>query len=565
MRSRNTTPQFRIRSAAFAAAAIVGVLGVNANAQTVINWTGSTSTDWATGSNWQGGTAPSNDLTGNIAGFDSATYSFQPLAPNSRAIAGIQVGASSAAVTINTGGGGNRMRIGSSGITMESGAGALSLGVESTDGVVLGASQTWQNNSASLLGWNSINTLGNLGAVTLTLSGSGSGGFDMLQNSIGEGTGSTLAIDVDYSGSGVVSLDNSNITFSGGLNIKRGNVVVNISSPGTGAVTLGSNGGSSSASLTSANASTPRTFTNAIVLASGHTGDLTIGMNSGNGNATFTGKIASLSAANTFGGIALVEAGTLRLDHIDALQNATLDTGTSGAQAVTFGIAGTNTYNIGGLQGSDALAIGDNTISVGANNANTSFSGGISGTGGALTKTGSGRLTLASTNTYTGATSVLQGVLLVDGTTAAGSAVSVSSGAVFGGNGTVGGNLTLASGALFAFDTGSTLDLSGTLALDPFFDVDSLRSTSGSAVNWASVAQGTYTLMNTSFTFNTGNIQDFGPTNQVSVAPGKSAYFQQGSGPSSLQLVVVPEPAALGLTALGMGLAGVACWRRRRG
>jgi autotransporter-associated beta strand protein len=603
MRSRNTTPQFRIRSAAFAAAAIVGVLGVNANAQTVINWTGSTSTDWATGSNWQGGTAPSNDLTGNIAGFDSATYSFQPLAPNSRAIAGIQVGASSAAVTINTGGGGNRMRIGSSGITMESGAGALSLGVESTDGVVLGASQTWQNNSASLLGWNSMSTLGNLGAVTLTLSGSGSGGFDMLQNSIGEGTGSTLAIDVDYSGSGVVSLDNSNITFSGGLNIKRGNVVVNISSPGTGAVTLGSNGGSSSASLTSANASTPRTFTNAIVLASGHTGDLTIGMNSGNGNATFTGgvtgtnnlivdsvgtgtgvlvfttsglnftgnltkkggKIASLSAANTFGGIALVEAGTLRLDHIDALQNATLDTGTSGAQAVTFGIAGTNTYNIGGLQGSDALAIGDNTISVGANNANTSFSGGISGTGGALTKTGSGRLTLASTNTYTGATSVLQGVLLVDGTTAAGSAVSVSSGAVFGGNGTVGGNLTLASGALFAFDTGSTLDLSGTLALDPFFDVDSLRSTSGSAVNWASVAQGTYTLMNTSFTFNTGNIQDFGPTNQVSVAPGKSAYFQQGSGPSSLQLVVVPEPAALGLTALGMGLAGVACWRRRRG
>ena len=604
MRSRNTTPQFRIRSAAFAAAAIVGVLGVNANAQTVINWTGSTSTDWATGSNWQGGTAPSNDLTGNIAGFDSATYSFQPLAPNSRAIAGIQVGASSAAVTINTGGGGNRMRIGSSGITMESGAGALSLGVESTDGVVLGASQTWQNNSASLLGWMSMNTLGNLGAVTLTLSGSGSGGFDMLQNSIGEGTGSTLAIDVDYSGSGVVSLDNSNITFSGGLNIKRGNVVVNISSPGTGAVTLGSNGGSSSASLTSANASTARTFTNAIVLASGHTGDLTIGMNSGNGNATFTGgvtgtnnlivdsvgtgtgvlvfttsglnftgnltkkggKIASLSAANTFGGIALVEAGTLRLDHIDALQNATLDTGTSGAQAVTFGIAGTNTYNIGGLQGSDALAIGDNTISVGNNNANTTFSGGISGAGGSLTKIGTGRLTLASANTYTGATTVSAGTLLIDGSTAAGSAVSVSSSAVFGGNGTVNGNLTLASGALFAFDTGSTLDLAGTLTLDPTFGVASLRNSTGGAIDWSAIPQSTYTLMNTSFVFNTGNISNFGEANKATgLAGGKSAYFQQGSSPSSLQLVVVPEPAALGLTALGMGLAGVACWRRRRG
>jgi autotransporter-associated beta strand protein len=602
MRSRNTTPQFRIRSAAFAAAAIVGVLGVNANAQTVINWTGSTSTDWATGSNWQGGTAPSNDLTGNIAGFDSATYSFQPLAPNSRAIAGIQVGASSAAVTINTGGSGNRMRIGSSGITMASGAGALSLGVESTDGVVLGASQTWQNNSASLLGWNSISTLGNLGAVTLTLSGSGSGGFDMLSNGIAEGTGSTLAIDVDYSGSGDVSLNSTSMTFSGGLNIKRGNVVVNIGSPGTGAVTLGSNGGSSSASLTSTNASTPRTFTNAIVLASGHTGDLTIGMNSNNGNATFTGgvtgtnnlivdsvgtstgvlvfttsglnftgnltkkggKIASLSAANTFGGIALVEAGTLRLDHVNALQNATLDTGTSGAQAVTFNLAGANTYNLGGLQGADALAIGGNTISVGANNANTSFSGGISGTGGALTKTGSGRLTLASTNTYTGATSVLQGVLLVDGSTAAGSAVSVSSGAVFGGNGTVGGNLTLASGALFAFDTGSTLDLSGTLSLDSSFAVASLRNTSGTGVDWANVAQGTYTLMNTSFVFNSGNISNFGSGAPADLGGGKSAYFQQGSGPSSLQLVVVPEPTALALMAVGSALSGLVAWRRRR-
>jgi autotransporter-associated beta strand protein len=182
-----------------------------------------------------------------------------------------------------------------------------------------------------------------------------------------------------------------------------------------------------------------------------------------------------------------------------------------------------------------------------------------------FTKTDAGKWILGGTNTYTGATSVQQGVLLVDGSTAASSAVSVSLGAVFGGNGTVNGNLTLASGALFAFDTGSTLDLIGTLSIDPLFDVASLRNKSGGAVPWANVPQGTYTLMNTSFVFNDTNIRNFGEVNRATnLAGGRSAYFQQGSSPSSLQLVVVPEPTTLGLTALGMGLAGVACWRRRR-
>ena len=156
-------------------------------------------------------------------------------------------------------------------------------------------------------------------------------------------------------------------------------------------------------------------------------------------------------------------------------------------------------------------------------------------------------------------------MLLVDGSTAAGSAVSVSSSAVFGGNGTVSGNLSLSNGALFAFDTGSTLDLAGTLSLDSSFAVASLRNTSGTAVDWANVAQGTYTLMNTNFSFNSGNISNFGVANQATgLAGGKTAYFQQGSGPSSLQLVVVPEPTALALMAVGSALSGLVAWRRRR-
>jgi fibronectin-binding autotransporter adhesin len=204
---------------------------------------------------------------------------------------------------------------------------------------------------------------------------------------------------------------------------------------------------------------------------------------------------------------------------------------------------------------------GSNT---GNNTWQSNIANGAQNTTVALTKEDSGKWILAGNNTYTGTTSVQQGVLLIDGSTAAGSAVIVSSGAVFGGNGTVGGNLTLASGALFAFDTGSTLDLSGTLALDSSFGVASLRNTSGGAIDWSAITSGTYTLMNTSFAFNATNISNFGGTNAYTIGSGTTAYFQQGSGPSSLQLVVVPEPAALSMAAVGMVISGLVARRLRR-
>jgi autotransporter-associated beta strand protein len=180
-----------------------------------------------------------------------------------------------------------------------------------------------------------------------------------------------------------------------------------------------------------------------------------------------------------------------------------------------------------------------------------------------ITKKGAGKWILSGSNTYTGATSVEEGVLLVNGSLAAGSAVTVDSGAVFGGNGTVNGNLTLDSGALFSFIPGDTLALAGTLAIDPLlFGVASLRNSTGGVIDWASIANDTYTLMDTSFSFNSNTISNFGSTNAAPVAPGKTAYFEQGT--NSLQLVVVPEPAVLGLAACGVALLGPAVWRRRR-
>lgn len=140
-----------------------------------------------------------------------------------------------------------------------------------------------------------------------------------------------------------------------------------------------------------------------------------------------------LGAANTFSGTATTtrDLGTIALKNLDALQNATLDTGISGTQEVTFTVVGTNTYNIGGIQGSDALAISANTLSVGNKAGIHSFGADISGTGG-LTKTGSGSTQiLTAATSYTGATSITGGTLSLTGS----GAVNSSSGITINGSG----------------------------------------------------------------------------------------------------------------------------------
>ncbi|WP_145661541.1 autotransporter domain-containing protein [Bradyrhizobium stylosanthis] len=69
----------------------------------------------------------------------------------------------------------------------------------------------------------------------------------------------------------------------------------------------------------------------------------------------------------------------------------------------------------GSIEGAGNYVLGANTLTTGSLNTSTQVDGIISGTGGGLTKVGTGTLTLTNVNTYTGATTVSAGTLALSG------------------------------------------------------------------------------------------------------------------------------------------------------
>jgi autotransporter-associated beta strand protein len=101
-------------------------------------------------------------------------------------------------------------------------------------------------------------------------------------------------------------------------------------------------------------------------------------------------------------------------------------------------INGHNT--IGSLEGDETAVVFLANLTIGSNNLSTTFSGEIAGTGGSLTKIGSGTLVLEGANTYTGDTNVNRGVLQVDGSIT--SNTFVNRRGTLAGMGTINGNVT---------------------------------------------------------------------------------------------------------------------------
>ncbi|MGB8854432.1 MAG: autotransporter-associated beta strand repeat-containing protein [Pirellulales bacterium] len=335
----------------------------------------------------------------------------------------------------------------------------------------------------------------------------------------------------------------------------------------------------------------------------------------------------TLSASNSFTGSTRVEAGTLTLTNANALAGSTLDLDGADAGAVAFGVAGTTTYNLGGLSGSRALTTGGTVrLSVGGNGQDATYDGNLTA-GGAFTKVGAGRLTLSGSSSIAGVSAVDQGSFLVDGSLAPSSPVTIASGATVGGSGTILGALTgsgLVSpgnspGILTAtqFDPSGGLDAafefttlspayaspttslndvlrltnganpfaSGTFAagnvVDIYFNVDSI--TGGGVFEGGFFtglsAEDLLTSLNGRATFNywakTDGAGDrtFDGVNYVTLS-GVTLQTTYGTrdfggsvgnvtGSVTQFVIAVPEPAAVALAGIGVGIAGWAAARRR--
>jgi autotransporter-associated beta strand protein len=202
-----------------------------------------------------------------------------------------------------------------------------------------------------------------------------------------------------------------------------------------------------------------------------------------NAMATYDNGVLRLTGDNTYtGGTSVRENSVLIVGHENAL----------GAKTGTVFLGITGTLDLNGFDvGSQPITLQQNTSRLVNNNASTAANvdgaitflraGSLREIGGdgnltlggaigsdanvnGFTKVGSGTLTLAGNNTYTGTTTVSAGSLIINGTNSGAGVLNVSSGATLGGSGTIGGNTTI-GGNLQPGNSPGSLTFSGNLTL----------------------------------------------------------------------------------------------------
>ncbi|QTN32381.1 autotransporter-associated beta strand repeat-containing protein [Akkermansiaceae bacterium] len=410
--------------------------------------------------------------------------------------------------------------------------------------------------------------------------GTATGGTFTQGDAIADSTGTSGGIiGLSKLGSGTLVLDKAN-TYTGGTNIADGVVLVASGSAlGSGAVTVTGNATlgattngvvlsndiaiNSGVTLT-AQTSNPINLT----LAGDLTGSGTLQGSDGsdvyrlflNGdNSAFTGTVVSRTTSAGSGGLGMRFA-----NGSASLPNGTLQI--SSAIPVELNSAGTYSFGTvtdAGGGGFKTTGAGVHTLLIGGNNNSSSISGAVTdGTGSiALTKTGSGALTLSNAaNTYSEATIVSAGTLYVSGALA-NSAVTVQADGTIGSNGSSGtlgsgltieksGKLDLTNATIAANSTGILGLTGGSLTLGDLTFQDIV------GWDWLNAAPGTYELIDGTFSIDFGGTVFLSEGTAYDFGNGKSGYFTSGS----LNAVIIPEPS----TFLLSGLGALLLLRRRR-
>jgi fibronectin-binding autotransporter adhesin len=292
----------------------------------------------------------------------------------------------------------------------------------------------------------------------------------------------TLRIGSGTPGGGAVleSLSNSNVNVSRGitLDVRTGGTFASAAS----SIILGSTGTNESGFTNTLNVSggTVNVGGNYLVLgnfyntnATTSTADVTISAGEINLNATAGGLRFGTSNAN------ITTNGTVHLNGGVITAAQVSEAGPNGSHSSTFNFNGGELKVLSGtsyatdfIKNLDTAQIRDGGARINTNGVNTTIGqalvhsgiGGDLAIDGGLEKKGAGTLTLTNTSTYTGATTVRQGALVVNGNISTSSLTTVDSGATLGGSGSVG--KTIINGTLAVGNSPGTMTFTNTLELN---------------------------------------------------------------------------------------------------
>lgn len=394
----------------------------------------------------------------------------------------------------------------------------------------------------------------NVGATeSYTFSGSGS---------LGGGASLTK------SGIGSLTINGTNNTFTGGVSISGGTIILgsvaaNLGGLGTGPVTF--NGGALQF-FGYGSTSDSENCTNPFIVPAGQTGTLLLPGRFGY-SAPFTSALTGSGTLNItvdwfreyFNGNWSAFIGQINLSPRSGTGDFRINNSFGYANAAIYLNSGVNLYNINGnnltidlgeLVGDTGAFIGAGSSSssnptwrIGAKNTTNTYAGTIADAGvTSLTKIGTGTLILTGANTYSGTTTVSGGKLLINNSTGSGTgfgAVTVASGGTLGGNGVNSGATTVNSGGtLSPGNSISTLTFSNALVLNSgctnIFEISKSPVTNDVAkVLGALTCGGTLMVTNIS-------------TNALAAGDSFKLFNAAGYGGSFAKIILPPLPAGLG-------------------